>query len=101
VLRTRLGGLPIGVIDRAESARLMANAALMNRGSGRPPLLITSANGHVISECARSESIRAAFLAADFIHADGMPMVFASRLPGRVQGDVPVAVEIGEAVVAI
>jgi exopolysaccharide biosynthesis WecB/TagA/CpsF family protein len=85
VLRTWLGGLPIGVIDRAASARLMANAALMNRGSRRPPTLVTSANGHVISECARSASIRATFLAADLIHADGMPMVFASRLPGRAR----------------
>jgi exopolysaccharide biosynthesis WecB/TagA/CpsF family protein len=84
VLRTWLGGLPIAVIDRSESAEVMADAALANRASRQPPTVITSANGQVISECARNESLRATFLAADLIHADGMPMVFASRLPGRV-----------------
>lgn len=75
-----LGGLPIAVIDRARSAHLMLELALSRRGTGTPPLYITSANGQVLSICARDEAIRAAFLSADVIHADGTPLVLASRL---------------------
>ena len=78
-----IGGLPIAAIDREQSARLMVDTALARRGSGRPPLVITSANGQVISMCARDPDVRALFLAADLIHADGMPLVFASRLKCR------------------
>lgn len=76
----QIGGLPIGVIDRAQSARRMIDIAFARRGGNRPPLVITSANGQVISACAQDASIRALFSAADLIHADGMPLVFASRL---------------------
>jgi exopolysaccharide biosynthesis WecB/TagA/CpsF family protein len=80
-----IGGLPIGVIDRAESARLMVEFALARRGSGLPPLVITSANGQVVSMCARDPAARSLFLAADLIHADGMSLVFASRLKGKAR----------------
>jgi len=79
-----VGGLPIAVIDRVRSAALMIARALGRRGAGRPPIVITSANGQVLSLCARDPQIRELFLAADFIHADGTPMVFASRLKGAV-----------------
>jgi N-acetylglucosaminyldiphosphoundecaprenol N-acetyl-beta-D-mannosaminyltransferase len=75
-----VGGLPIAVIDRKDSARLMVEVALSRRGSGGPPPVITSANGQVISMCAREPELRDLFLSADLIHADGMPLVFASRL---------------------
>jgi N-acetylglucosaminyldiphosphoundecaprenol N-acetyl-beta-D-mannosaminyltransferase len=75
-----VGGVPIAVIDRDRSARLMVDLALARRGSSSPPPVITSANGHVISMCARDPSTRSLFLAADLIHADGMSLVFASRL---------------------
>ena len=83
---TRLGGLPIGVIDRKRSAEFMINAAVARRGRGggrRGPLYITSANGQVLSMCASDEEIRALFAAADLIHADGTPLVFASRLTSQ------------------
>jgi len=79
-----VGGLPIAVIDCAQSARLMIDAALARRGSGQAPLTVTSANGQVISMCARDAGIRRLFLSADLIHADGMPLVFASRVMSRV-----------------
>jgi N-acetylglucosaminyldiphosphoundecaprenol N-acetyl-beta-D-mannosaminyltransferase len=78
-----VGGLPIAVIDRNQSARMMVNLALARRGSTLPPSVITSANGQVVSMCARDPAMRALFLDADLIHADGMPLVFASRLRGR------------------
>jgi N-acetylglucosaminyldiphosphoundecaprenol N-acetyl-beta-D-mannosaminyltransferase len=79
-----IGGLPIATIGREQSARLMVDAALARRGSGHAPLVITSANGQVISMCARDAGVRRIFLAADLIHADGMPLVFASRLKSRI-----------------
>ena len=75
-----IGGLPIAVIDRANSARLMIEVALSRRGTGQRPLVFTSANGQVLSLCAHDPRARDLFLAADLIHADGMPLVFASRL---------------------
>ena len=79
-----VGGLPIAVIDRVESTRLMIELATARREPGQPPLVITSANGQVISMCARDQRLRDLFLSADLIHADGMPLVFASRLMARV-----------------
>jgi exopolysaccharide biosynthesis WecB/TagA/CpsF family protein len=85
-----LGGLPIAVVDRAESARSLVETALSRRGSGAKPVYVTSANGQVMALCARDRAMRDLFLDADVIHADGMPMVYASRykcraaLPERV-----------------
>jgi exopolysaccharide biosynthesis WecB/TagA/CpsF family protein len=78
-----IGGLPIAVIDRARSAALMVDTALSRRNTARRPLVFTSANGQVLSMCARDAGIRDLFLDADLIHADGMPLVFVSRLFGN------------------
>ena len=75
-----IGGLPIAVIDRASSARLMTDVAAARRNLHKPALVFTSANGHVLSMCASASDIRQLFVDADLIHADGMPLVFASRL---------------------
>jgi len=75
-----IGGLPIAVVDRQTSAQRMVDAALARRGSAAPPPVVTSANGQVISLCARDPQLRDMFLSADLIHADGAPLVFASRL---------------------
>src|SRR5689334_6126396 len=75
-----LGRLPIAAIDREASARLMIDRALAARGSGREPAYISSANGQVLSMCARDPALRELFLSADLLHADGMPLVFASHI---------------------
>ncbi len=75
-----IGGLPIAVIDRAKSAQLMVDVALARRDATQRPLIFTSANGQVLSMCARQSGVRDLFLEADLIHADGMPLVFVSRL---------------------
>ena len=75
-----IGGLPIAVIDRAASAELMVELALSRRAAALPPIVVTSANGQVLSLAARQADIRDLFLAADLIHADGMPLVLVSRL---------------------
>jgi len=75
-----IGGLPIAVIDRVECARLMVDAAMARRDTAGLALFYTSANGQVLSVCDVDDDIRALFLASDLINADGMPLVFASRL---------------------
>jgi N-acetylglucosaminyldiphosphoundecaprenol N-acetyl-beta-D-mannosaminyltransferase len=77
---TRIGGLPIGIIDRRQSAALMIDLALDRRDTGPGPLIVTSANGQVLSLCARQPKLRHLFMQADLIHADGMSLVFASQL---------------------
>ena len=87
---SQIGGLPIAVIDRAQSAQLMIDVALDRRDRELPPLIVTSANGQVLSLCARQPAIRDLFLHTDLIHADGMSLVFASHffcnrsLPERI-----------------
>lgn len=78
-----VGGLPITIVDRAGAAEAMCRWAVAHRGSGDMPRYLTSANGQVLAMCDRDPAVRDLFLAADAIHADGMPMVFASRLLTR------------------
>jgi exopolysaccharide biosynthesis WecB/TagA/CpsF family protein len=80
VPRINLGGLPIAALDRAETADLMI-AAAQERPLGRP-LVMTSANGEVLSRCRNEPRIAGLFTAADLISADGQPLVIASRLIG-------------------
>ena len=81
--RVIVGGLPIAVLNRADTARVTIAAALARRRSGRPCLFFTTANGQVVSECASDPAVRSLFERADLISADGMSVVFASRLgPG-------------------
>jgi len=57
----QIGGLPIALINRANSAQLMLDAALRRRDSILPPLIFSSANGQVLSMCARHSSIRGGY----------------------------------------
>ncbi|MFC0239251.1 WecB/TagA/CpsF family glycosyltransferase [Rhodopseudomonas telluris] len=88
--RNLIGGLPIVVADRVETARAMVDEALKRRGLWRYPAYMTSTNGEVTYRCAVDPAEHAMFLQADAIHADGMPHVFVSRfkcdvpLPERV-----------------
>src|SRR5829696_4632592 len=62
----------------------MVEWALARQHSGEAPLYSTSANGQVLSLYASNPSVRRLFLASPLIHADGMPLVFASRLKCRM-----------------
>lgn len=79
----RVGDLPVAALDRAATAALTVEAALARRGSGLPCLFFTTTNGQVVSLCASRPEVRALYAQADLISADGMPVVFASRLLTR------------------
>jgi len=81
VSRAWLGGLPIALLDRAATADLMIAAAQSRVWRDRP-LIMTSANGEVISRCRNNAAIAGLFAEADLISADGQPLVTASRLLG-------------------
>jgi N-acetylglucosaminyldiphosphoundecaprenol N-acetyl-beta-D-mannosaminyltransferase len=87
--KVRLGGLPIAILDRPATADLML-AAVRAKRPGSGPLIFSSANGEVISRCARDPEVARLFADADLLSADGQPLVLASRflagsaLPERV-----------------
>lgn len=75
-----LGGLPITIATRQKAARDYIRYALAKRGTNDLPLYSTSANGQVLAMCADDEKLTREFLKADQILADGMPMVFYSKI---------------------
>lgn len=83
VERVKIGGLPIVVLDRAGTARMMCDAARTRDRSNRP-LYLTSANGEVLARCFLDSGMARLFKKADQISADGQPMVVASRLLCRM-----------------
>lgn len=78
-----LGGLPIATLDMRQSTDLLISKALSARGQMDRPFFSTSANGQVIALASKDEQFKSILLAADQIHADGMPMVLLSRFLTR------------------
>ena len=85
-----IGGLPIARLSRDETADLMIALTGEPRTGPDWPLIMTSANGEVVSRCAGDESLKRLLIASDLINADGQPLVQFSRalldtpLPERV-----------------
>lgn len=77
-----IGGLPITVTTRADAGAFLIGEAIERRGLQQQPYFATSANANVLSQCARNALVRDTYLSSDAIHADGMSVVFASRLMG-------------------
>lgn len=76
-----VGGVKIACLSRRELAELMVKECLAARASHAPvPRLVFSANGNSIARAAVDAEFRAHYEAADVIHADGQPVVLASRL---------------------
>ena len=79
--RIRVGGFSTVIATRAELASQMSKECLAARvGRERPPRLVFSSNGQGIALAAENDTFARAMRAADIIHADGMPVVVASRL---------------------
>jgi N-acetylglucosaminyldiphosphoundecaprenol N-acetyl-beta-D-mannosaminyltransferase len=78
-----VGGIKTACITRKQMTALMVEDCLAARASQQPPKLIFASNGHAIALAATDESFRKTFEAADMVHADGQPVVLASRLLAR------------------
>ncbi len=76
-----VGGMRIARLRRNELAeRMRADTVLARAGRLALPRVVTSANGSVIAMYNRDAAYRAIFDQADIVDADGMPLVFASRM---------------------
>jgi len=79
-----VGGLRVACLSRRGLRLSMVAECLAARTMTRPsPKLVFAANGHVISLAAADAEFRRLHDAADLIHADGQPVVVASRLITR------------------
>lgn len=80
VPEVRVGGLRIACLSRNELSALMVSQCLAQRKRTQAkPKLVFAANGHAMSLAATSREFRRYHEVADIIHADGQPVVFASR----------------------
>lgn len=76
-----IGGLQITRTGCEELCAIMlADVAAARTGDLRLPRFVTSANGSVIAEYHANPDLRKVIDQADIVDADGMPLVFASRL---------------------
>jgi exopolysaccharide biosynthesis WecB/TagA/CpsF family protein len=76
-----IGGIPVTRLTAAQwSELLLSDWRRKQRASAIAPKVVTTANGQVISLSTQDAAYRQALLASDHIAADGMSVVFASRL---------------------
>ena len=80
-----VGGLKTAILTRRGLAEIMAHDCMKAReaGSAWKPRLVFSSNGQGIVLAARDPAFAEAMGEADIVHADGMSVVFASRLLGK------------------
>ena len=78
-----VGGIRTACLTRAQLTDLMVEDCLAARDSHDAPKLVFASNGHAIALAATDARFRSQFEAADIVHADGQPVVIASRLFAR------------------
>lgn len=74
--RVMVGGLPVDVCSEADIVQLVSRPL----PEGQRGRVMVDVNGHGLALASVDQSYRDAVLAADVIHADGQPIVWASRL---------------------
>jgi N-acetylglucosaminyldiphosphoundecaprenol N-acetyl-beta-D-mannosaminyltransferase len=78
--RVVVGGVKTDCVSRQQMGRLMVGDCLAARSGNRAPKLVFAANGHAVAMAGTDAKFRRTFQAADIIHADGAPVVFASKI---------------------
>ena len=78
--RVVVGGLHTACVSRRQLGGLMVGDCLAARGGKRMPKLVFASNGHAVALAALNLEFRRQLERADLIHADGAPVVFASKL---------------------
>src|ERR1700744_1513762 len=75
-----VGGIRTACLGREQMSRLMVGDCLAARGGKRRTKLVFASNGHAIATSRIDEGFRKTFSSADIVHADGQPVVVASKL---------------------
>lgn len=78
--RVIVGGVRTACVSRRQLGGLMVGDCLAARGGKRPAKVVLSSNGNIIATAAMDPKFRSMLNQADLIHADGGPVVFASKL---------------------
>jgi len=78
--RVTVGGIRTACVSRHQLGAVMVGDCLAARGGNRLPKLVFASNGHAIAMAALDSKFRHQFEQADLIHADGEPVVLASKL---------------------
>ncbi|MGA9796947.1 MAG: WecB/TagA/CpsF family glycosyltransferase [Rhizomicrobium sp.] len=78
-----VGGIRTACVSREQMTKLMVGDCLAARSYDRAPKLVFAANGHAISMSMTSPTFRRVFEQATLIHADGQPLVLASKILTR------------------
>ena len=81
--RVVVGGLRTACVSRRQLGGLMVGDCLAARGGRRTPRLVFASNGHAVALAALNAEFRRQLERADLIHADGAPVVLASKLLTR------------------
>jgi N-acetylglucosaminyldiphosphoundecaprenol N-acetyl-beta-D-mannosaminyltransferase len=77
--RVVVGGVETACVGRLQLADLMAGDCLAARANPRPARLVFAVNGHAVALSALDGDFRRTFEQADIVHADGTPIVAASK----------------------
>ncbi len=76
-----VGGLKAACVSRGDLTSLMVEQCLAKRlSSSLFPKVVFAVNGHALSLAAANARFRAFHDLADIVHADGQPVVFASKV---------------------
>lgn len=80
-----VGGFPTAALTRQELANVMLDDCMKARdaGSSWRPKAVFSSNGQGIALAGQDPAFAEAMAQADIVHADGMSVVFASKLTSR------------------
>ena len=79
--RAIVGGMPVDLCSEQSLTDTLVRTALEHRASSEGPAgLVFDVNGHGLALASMDPAYRRDVIAADIIHADGQPLVFASRL---------------------
>ncbi len=78
--RVMVGGVRTACLSRRQLGGLMVGDCLAARGGARAPKLVFASNGHSVALAALDSQFRHELGQADLIHADGAPIVLASKL---------------------
>lgn len=75
-----VGGLPVDVCDEAGLTALIVSKSLSDRATERKARLVFDVNGHGLALASIDAAYKKDLCLAEVVHADGQPIVWASKL---------------------